>query len=111
MSTWIERLRMLERLDGLIRRKATGDREALARRLGVSVRTVTNLKQELEDLGAEVQYDKGAGSYVYCRKVLFNWSIVVGETETGKIFGGRKVPLENLEGAKYLLWYELDLLH
>ena len=102
---------MLERLDGLIRRKATGDREALASRLGVSVRTVTNLKQELEDLGAKIQYDKGAESYMYCRKVIFNWSIVVSETEVEKIFGGQKISLENLDRAKYLPWWGRDLFY
>ena len=85
MSTWIERLQMLERLDGLIRRKATGDREALARRLGVSVRTVTNLKQELEMLGAEIRFDKCSGSYMYEKEVRFNWRIV---DYIGAITGG-----------------------
>ena len=100
---------MLERLDGLIRRKATGDREALARRLGVSVRTVTNLKGELEDLGAEVQYDKSIESYVYCGGVNFNWAIVVGGTETEKTLGGQKISSEKLDRAKYLPSYSISL--
>ena len=66
---------MLERLDGLIRRKATGSREELAERLGVSVRTVTSLKQELEDFGAEICFDRISNSYVYCNHIRFTWKL------------------------------------
>lgn len=79
---------MLERLDDLIRRKATGDRASLARRLGVSVRTVTNLKGELEMLGAKVRFDKGSNSYIYVVNIHFNWSIVDDGADV--IWGGRK---------------------
>ena len=102
MSTWIERLRILERLDGLIRRKATGDRESLANRLGVSVRTVTNLKLELESLGAVVRFDKCSDSYVYEEQVTFNWRIVEELKDSDRVWGGRKITPDFFEGAKYL---------
>ncbi len=94
MSYLIERLRQLDRLDALIRRKATGNREELAERLGVSVRTITNLKQELEDFGAEICYDRGRGSYVYRNRVLFDWNIVIEVENLDRLRGGQKIILE-----------------
>ena len=104
MSYLIERLRQLDRLDALIRRKATGSREELAERLGVSVRTVTNLKQELEDLGAEICYDRERGSYVYCNRVIFDWNVVVEVDHSDGVRGGRKIISEFLIGAGSLPW-------
>jgi hypothetical protein len=100
---------MLERLDGLIRRKATGDRESLANRLGVSLRTVTNLKLELEALGAEIRFDKVGNSYVYEEGVKFNWKIVDEIDDTDKLRGGRKISSNYFAEAKYLPWRKLSL--
>ena len=102
---------MLERLDGLIRCKATGDRESLANRLQVSVRTVTNLKLELEALGAVVRFDKCSNSYVYEEQVTFNWSIVLDTDNLGMVQGGAKNSSELLPegrifaqaGAKFVI--------
>ena len=104
MSYLIERLRQLDRLDALIRRKATGNREELAEQLGVSVRTVTNLKQELEDFGAEICYDRGRGSYVYCNCVLFDWNVVIEVDHSDGVRGGRKIISEFMFGAESLPW-------
>lgn len=54
----IEQLNQLDRIDSLIRRKATGSPNALAYRLCVSRRTVFNLLEILRAFGAKIDYDR-----------------------------------------------------
>ena len=61
----IAQLQRLDRLDGLIRRKATGSSDQLAARLGCSRRTVYNLLETLRELGAEIHYCTERRSYHY----------------------------------------------
>ena len=61
----IAQLQKLDRLDGLIRRKATGSSKQLAARFGCSRRTVYNLLNILRELGAEIRYCKERCSYYY----------------------------------------------
>jgi len=61
----IAQLQKLDRLDRLIRRKATGTPNQLAARLGCSRRTVYNFLQTLRGLGAEVTYCTERRSYYY----------------------------------------------
>lgn len=56
----------LERLDQLIRLKATGNPQALAQKLGISVRAWYRLKKVLEeDLNVPLKYSNCYQSYVY----------------------------------------------
>ncbi|MEL7119784.1 MAG: HTH domain-containing protein [Bacteroidota bacterium] len=68
-------LKMLDRIDGLIRRKATGRAIELSDRLKVSERTVYNLLNTLRNLGAEIEYDKKVVSYVYTNNITFDFNI------------------------------------
>ena len=52
-------------LDALLRTKSTGNREELAKKLGVRVRSLYNYKDALESLGAEIKFDSYANSYYY----------------------------------------------
>ena len=61
----IAQLKRLERLDSLIRRKATGSSDQLAARLGCSRRTAYNLLKTLRELGAEIRYCKERCCYYY----------------------------------------------
>jgi transcriptional antiterminator len=65
MMKLIAQLQNLDRLDGLIRRKATGSSVQLAARFGCSRRTIHNYLKMLEELGAEVVYCKKRRSYYY----------------------------------------------
>ena len=59
-------LAILDRLDRLIRRKATGSPEELAKRLGVSRSTLFELIAYLKDeMRAPIIYVSGRQSYVY----------------------------------------------
>ncbi len=61
----IAQLQHLDRLDDLIRRKATGSSDQLAARFGCSRRTIYNYLKTLQELGAKVSYCDQRRSYYY----------------------------------------------
>jgi biotin operon repressor len=61
----IAQLQHLDRLDRLIRRKATGCSDQLAARFGCSRRTIYNYLKTLQELGAKVSYCDQRRSYYY----------------------------------------------
>ena len=65
MKKFVEQLQQLQRLDALIRRKATGTPVILAAKFGVSERTIYNLIDILRSLGAEIAYSREMESYYY----------------------------------------------
>jgi predicted DNA-binding transcriptional regulator YafY len=67
MDNLLDRLEELARIHDLIRRRATGDPAALARRLGLSRATVFRRILDLRDMGAEIGYDKEKPAY-YCER-------------------------------------------
>ncbi|MBK6620046.1 MAG: helix-turn-helix domain-containing protein [Saprospirales bacterium] len=60
-----QRFERTKRLDALIRTRATGSPEALARRLGVSQATVYRWLQELKEFGLPVKYCRRRKTYLY----------------------------------------------
>lgn len=58
-------LLILQRLDGLIRTRATGSPSALAKRFNVSTRMIHYYINDLKELGADVEYDYTKRSYYY----------------------------------------------
>lgn len=66
----------LERLDNLIRIKATGTPKILSQKMGVSERTVYKYIEILESLGAPVTYSKTKESYVYENDGYFNFRFI-----------------------------------
>jgi len=85
----IEQLRLLERLDQLIRLKATGTPIALARRIGVSKRQLYRLLQELRDFGLPIEYCKKQHCYQYIDKVKVWVEVQINEETLFKIKGGK----------------------
>lgn len=77
---WIEHLILLNRLDKLIQRKATGNYQQLASRLKVAPRTVYNLLEILEELGAQIKYCKLRQSYYYSNEINFEFSGLLSPT-------------------------------
>ncbi|MEZ4994213.1 MAG: HTH domain-containing protein [Saprospiraceae bacterium] len=75
MKKIVSQLEQLQRLDSLIKRKATGSPMELATRLKVSKRTVYNLIDTLKLLGAEVTYDNLRESYIYENDFTFRFEI------------------------------------
>lgn len=73
---FLEQLQRLDRLDQLIRLKATGSADSIATRLEVSRRTVYNLIEVLKVLGAEIAYCQNRESFYYLNEVQFDFSIL-----------------------------------
>lgn len=61
-------LNRLERLDYLIRSRATGTPQELAERLEISERRLYDILNEMRDLGAPIKYSKTLRTYYYARK-------------------------------------------
>ncbi|MFZ5941191.1 MAG: HTH domain-containing protein [Bacteroidota bacterium] len=62
-----EKLRILARMDKLIRLQATGPPEAFASSLGISLRTLYNYIDLIREIGAPVNYSRSSGSFEYTR--------------------------------------------
>jgi predicted DNA-binding transcriptional regulator YafY len=62
MKSLIQRLR---RLDHLIRHRGTGSPATLAKKIGISERSLYDYLKLLKDMGAPVTYSRDAGSYYY----------------------------------------------
>lgn len=60
-----EKMRLLQRAQELIRRKATGTPRELANRLEISERTWYRILEELKDTGLPVVYCKERQSYYF----------------------------------------------
>ncbi|QEC52448.1 HTH domain-containing protein [Anseongella ginsenosidimutans] len=63
----------LEYLDSLVRKKATGSPEELAKKLRISVRSVHVWIDKLKDMGAPIAYDKQRRTYCYLVPGGFNF--------------------------------------
>ncbi|BDD02368.1 HTH domain-containing protein [Persicobacter psychrovividus] len=69
--SFIQQVNRLNRIDLLIRRKATGSPKELANLLEVSPRTITNSINILRDLGADIYFCHSSKSYVYSARFSF----------------------------------------
>lgn len=81
---------LLQRIDHLVRTRATGSPTQLAARLNTSERKVYRLLGELRDQGFPIAYDKIADTYYYQDAVKIEFSILVGKTNLMAIRGGAK---------------------
>lgn len=84
--TLIEKLRLIERIDGLIRRKATGSSRDLARRIGMSKSSVYELISLMQELGAEIEYCNNSKTFYYTE----NKTLAIGFVDSNKYKGGSK---------------------
>jgi len=70
-----DKIEFLERIDQLIRLKATGCPREFAEKLGVSERKMYRLIRDLKEIGCPIVYDSYRGSYKYeiegCLKIKF----------------------------------------
>ena len=76
IATWqmrmlIKQIALLERVDQLIRLKATGRPKQLADRLEVSEATVFRMIEVMKELDAPITYDFSRQSYVYSHATRF----------------------------------------
>ena len=76
----------LKRMDDLIRRKATGNVEEFADKLGISRSLLLQEIKELRDMGAPIEYSTVNASYYYCKECRLQLDFT---TEMEKIKGGK----------------------
>ena len=69
---FIEYINRLERIDQLIRLRATGCPKSFADRIGVSERYLYVLLNILKEMGADLCYDKFSETYVYLHPCKLN---------------------------------------
>ena len=83
--TFLEKLKVIQRLDGLIRRKATGNANELADKLGISRSTVFALLECMKCMGAEIAFSDIRRTYYYTEdKELAIGFVSVNELKGGK---------------------------
>lgn len=68
---WLKGLELVERIDQLIRLKATGTSQELAGKLGISRSTVYAYLTLMKELGAPLYYCKKTRSFCYSYEVRF----------------------------------------
>ena len=81
---------LLQRIDHLVRTRATGTPKALASLLDISECSVYRLMERLRDIGLPIAYDKQAHTYYYKEAVKWNVEFVVGDEKLFNIQGGEK---------------------
>ncbi len=64
----MKKISQLERVDALIRKKATGTPSELAQRMALSERSIYHLIEDIRGLGASIKYCKFQQTYYYAEE-------------------------------------------
>lgn len=93
MKQLIKQIALLERVDQLIRLKATGRPKQLAKRLEVSEATIFRIIETMKEMNAPVCYDISRQSYIYTEIAKFKCGFYVQDLdahEERNLFGGAR---------------------
>ncbi|NDV42843.1 HTH domain-containing protein [Flagellimonas sediminis] len=82
MAKLTKQIEILERIDQLIRLKATGRPKQLAKRLEISEATVFRMIETMKDMNAPICYDLTRQSYIYTETTRFKCGFYVEELDT-----------------------------
>lgn len=91
MNKIIEKIELIDRMDQLIRLKATGTPKSIARRLNLSESSIYRLIDIIKDMGAPVEFSVKDQSYIYSSDVRFICGFFIKElalSKMKKISGG-----------------------
>lgn len=77
-------LQRAKRMDDLIQRKATGNSEEFARKLGISRSVLMEHLRDLREMGAPIHYSEVCESYYYAQE----FGIFLRKQEIKKLQGG-----------------------
>lgn len=86
--TLIEKMKMIERINSLIRRKATGTPKQLASKLCISERCLFNTLKVMKDMGGPIYFCLSRESYVYEYEVEFSIGFEKPDNSLRKFVGG-----------------------
>lgn len=84
----LDTLKTIERLDQLIRLKATGSPLELSKRLETSERTIYNIIRTMKNMSAPIYYCKAVQSYCYEDEVRFKFGFYCKNGEAENLYGG-----------------------
>ncbi|WP_190810311.1 HTH domain-containing protein [Flagellimonas sp. S3867] len=98
MRRLTQQIEVLERIDQLIRLKATGRPKQLAERLGVSEATVFRVIETMKEMNAPICYDLTRQSYMYTEATRFKCGFYLEDLDEaterslsgGYVFGNMK---------------------
>lgn len=99
---FFEKIKVIERIDQLIKMKATGSARDLAKRLNVSKSTMYEIIDTMKNMGAEIEYCNHRKSYYYIHEKV----LAIGFVEKSKIYGGKS--LESSFFGQYDSIFELS---
>ena len=84
---FFEKIKVIERIDQLIKLKATGSARDLASKTNLSKSTVYQILDTMKMMGAEIDYCTNRKSYFY----LKDKTLAIGFIDSSKIVGGSKL--------------------
>jgi hypothetical protein len=85
----IEKLKQIEHLDFLIKRKSTGTPKVLSSKLRISERQVYNIINTMKEMGAPIYFCNVNQCYCYEENVTFKFGFIVeGKVDLNSIRGG-----------------------
>lgn len=102
----LHQIQRIERLDQLIRLKATGTPKELAKRLKVSRSTLYNILEFIKMQGVEVYYCSNRQSFCYKTEVYFCFGFSVEKVKLRQIQGGKGNNFWNFLRSPEFLDYE-----
>lgn len=85
MNVIIKHVELMNRIDQLIRLKATGNPVELAERLGISKTKLYRIIHIMKELNAPLEYDIVQHSYIYIKDVGFKFGFFVEEVNTKEL--------------------------
>lgn len=86
----LKQIRRIERLDQLIRMKATGTPENLAKRLNISRSTLYNIIDFIKNQGVEIRYCSNRQSFYYEKDVHFYFGFSFDKVQLRGVVGGEQ---------------------
>ncbi len=85
---FIDKIKILERVDALIKRGATGNPKELAFRLNISERAVYDLINIMKNMDAPIYYCSSKNSYLYEYEVELSMGFIKKTKNILKVQGG-----------------------
>jgi len=90
MNLMVKQIRLIERVDQLIRLQATGTPEELISKLGISKTKLYRIINTMKTLNAPIEYDITLQSFVYVEPVGFTFGFYTKNQKSKTLngFGG-----------------------
>ena len=95
-------LERIERIDQLIRLKATGSPTEFAKKLGISESSIYEYLKYLKDKGVPIEFDKEINTYCYSNqtKSIFKY-IFLDKEQMEEIKGGENIFFKIIHSLQY----------